>query len=110
MHRLRSDDASSQTPTTCRTPWVSWLVHKEGSLYEVQHLLGHESFQSTQHYTHLQPDAHKAGSWRLGTSRCSAAGCCIDDPSPCPPWTGRRSLRGAGHLRSGVAGRSARRS
>ncbi|MCX4862124.1 tyrosine-type recombinase/integrase [Streptomyces canus] len=48
-----------------RDTCVSWLVQKDFSLYEVQHLLGHESFQSTQRYAHLQPDAHKAvlGAW-----------------------------------------------
>jgi hypothetical protein len=39
--------------------------HPQVSLYEVQHLLGHESFQATQRHARLQPDAHKAalGAW-----------------------------------------------
>ncbi|MFF3830959.1 hypothetical protein ACFYXX_09360 [Streptomyces sp. NPDC002458] len=37
------------------------MARPEGSfLYEVQHLLGHESFETTQRYAHLQPDAHNA--------------------------------------------------
>ncbi|MCD9904777.1 hypothetical protein LUR56_40960 [Streptomyces sp. MT29] len=46
------------------------------ALYEVQHLLGHESFQTTQRYAHLQPDAHKAvlGAWeRMETPLTIAA-------------------------------------
>jgi integrase len=55
-------------PHSMRHTCASWLVARpEGvSLYEVQHLLGHESFQTTQRYAHLQPDAHKAvlGAWK----------------------------------------------
>ncbi|MFD3582877.1 tyrosine-type recombinase/integrase [Streptomyces sp. NPDC058683] len=52
-------------PHSMRHTCASWLVQKGVSLYEVQHLLGHESFQTTQRYAHLQPDAHKAvlGAW-----------------------------------------------
>jgi integrase len=58
-------------PHSMRHTCASWLVQKGVSLYEVQHLLGHESFQTTQRYAHLQPDAHKAvlGAWeRLETA------------------------------------------
>ncbi|MFD1306887.1 tyrosine-type recombinase/integrase [Streptomyces kaempferi] len=52
-------------PHSMRHTCASWLVQNGVSLYEVQHLLGHESFQTTQQYAHLQPDAHKAvlGAW-----------------------------------------------
>ncbi|GAA0576795.1 hypothetical protein GCM10010394_01620 [Streptomyces crystallinus] len=56
---------SHYPPHSMRHTCASWLVQKGVSLYEVQHLLGHESFQTTQRYAHLQPDAHKAvlGAW-----------------------------------------------
>ncbi|MFF4320704.1 tyrosine-type recombinase/integrase [Streptomyces sp. NPDC001568] len=52
-------------PHSIRHTCASWLVQKGVSLYEVQHLLGHESFQTTQGCAHLQPDAHKTvlGEW-----------------------------------------------
>ncbi|MFI6207650.1 tyrosine-type recombinase/integrase [Streptomyces sp. NPDC051041] len=52
-------------PHSMRHICASWLVQKGVSLHEVQHLLGHESFQTTQRYAHLQPDAHKSvlGAW-----------------------------------------------
>ncbi|MFF7091010.1 tyrosine-type recombinase/integrase [Streptomyces rubradiris] len=54
------------SPHPMRHTCASWLVQKGVSLYEVQHLLGHESFQTTPRYAHLQPDAHKAalGAWQ----------------------------------------------
>ncbi|WP_190019587.1 tyrosine-type recombinase/integrase [Streptomyces hiroshimensis] len=63
-------------PHTMRHTCASWLVQKGVPLYEVQHLLGHESFQNTQRYAHLQPDAHRAvlGAWdRLDTPLTIAA-------------------------------------
>lgn len=47
-------------PHSIRHTCASWLVQKGVPLYEVQHLLGHESFETTQRYAHLQPDAHNA--------------------------------------------------
>jgi site-specific recombinase XerD len=37
---------------------ASWLVLDGVPLYDVQALLGHESFTTTQRYAHLKPDAH----------------------------------------------------
>lgn len=46
------------SPHTCRHTAASWLVQAGVSLYDVQRLLGHESFATTQRYAHLAPDAH----------------------------------------------------
>lgn len=46
------------TPHVCRHTAASWLVQDGVPLYDVQRLLGHESFQTTQRYAHLAPDAH----------------------------------------------------
>lgn len=58
-------------PHTCRHTAASWLVQDGVPLYDVQALLGHESFATTQRYAHLAPDAHDAvlASWqnRLST-------------------------------------------
>jgi integrase len=39
---------------------ASWLVQAGVPLYDVQRLLGHESFSVTQRYAHLAPDVHDA--------------------------------------------------
>jgi integrase len=44
-------------PRVMRHTAASWLV-MDGALYDVQALLGHESFATTQRYAHLAPDAH----------------------------------------------------
>jgi hypothetical protein len=36
----------------------SWLVQDGAPLYDVQALLGHEDYATTQRYAHLAPDAH----------------------------------------------------
>ncbi|MBB5130506.1 integrase [Thermocatellispora tengchongensis] len=45
-------------PKIMRHTAASWLVMDGVPLYDVQHLLGHESFATTQRYAHLAPDAH----------------------------------------------------
>ena len=48
------------SPHALRHTAASWLVQEGVPLYDVQALLGHESFQVTQRYAHLRPDAHGA--------------------------------------------------
>lgn len=45
-------------PRIMRHTAASWLVMDGVPLYDVQALLGHESFLTTQRYAHLAPDAH----------------------------------------------------
>lgn len=45
-------------PKIMRHTAASWLVQDGVPLYDVQALLGHESFTTTQRYAHLAPDAH----------------------------------------------------
>jgi integrase len=51
-HRIRFP------PRIMRHTAASRLVQDGVPLYDVQALLGHESFATTQRYAHLQPDAH----------------------------------------------------
>lgn len=44
-------------PHTLRHTAASWLVMDGVDLYRVQHLLGHESYATTQRYSHLAPNA-----------------------------------------------------
>lgn len=57
-------------PKIMRHTAASWLVMDGVPLYDVQHLLGHESFTTTQRYAHLAPDAHGKirESWRRRSS------------------------------------------
>ncbi|MCW2902896.1 MAG: site-specific integrase [Streptosporangiaceae bacterium] len=54
------------SPHALRHSAASWLVQDGVPLYDVQALLGHESFQVTQRYSHLAPDAHSVveDAWR----------------------------------------------
>ncbi|MFC3984952.1 tyrosine-type recombinase/integrase [Streptosporangium jomthongense] len=52
-HRIRR-----YPPRVMRHTAASWLVQDGVPLYDVQALLGHESFETTQRYAHLAPDAH----------------------------------------------------
>jgi integrase len=57
-------------PRIMRHTAASWLVQDGVPLYDVQALLGHEDYATTQRYAHLAPDAHSKvlESWsrRLG--------------------------------------------
>lgn len=65
-------------PRIMRHTAASWLVQDGVPLYDVQALLGHESFATTQRYAHLAPDAHSKiiESWtrRSGASVAHGAG------------------------------------
>ena len=45
-------------PRIMRHTATSWLVIDGVPLYDVQALLGHESYRTTERYAHLAPDAH----------------------------------------------------
>lgn len=56
---LRRAGVRPGTPHDMRHTAASHLVQAGVPLYEVQMLLGHESFATTTRYAHLQPDAHE---------------------------------------------------
>jgi len=45
-------------PRIMRHTAASWLVQDGVPLYDIQQLLGHEDYATTQRYAHLAPDAH----------------------------------------------------
>ena len=53
-------------PKVMRHTAASWLVMDGVPLYDVQALLGHESFRTTERYAHLAPDVHDRviGAWQ----------------------------------------------
>jgi integrase len=53
QHRIRRFP-----PRIMRHTAASWLVQDGVPLYDVQALLGHEDYATTQRYAHLAPDAH----------------------------------------------------
>ena len=57
-------------PKIMRHTAASWLVRGGVPLYDVQALLGHESYATTQRYAHLAPEAHSKviESWARRTS------------------------------------------
>lgn len=62
----------NHTPHACRHTAASWLVQAGVPLYDVQAFLGHESYETTQRYAHLQPDSHGRieEAWGLLSHRC----------------------------------------
>lgn len=56
----RVEPVPRDDPHNCRHTAASWLVQEGVPLYDVQALLGHESYVTTQRYAHLAPDAHGA--------------------------------------------------
>jgi Phage integrase family len=58
LRRLPAQDPEVPATDYAAHTAASWLVQDGVPLYDVQALLGHESFATTQRYAHLAPDAH----------------------------------------------------
>ena len=56
--RSRTAGVRRFPPRIMRHTAASWLVQDGVPLYDVQALLGHEDYATTQRYAHLAPDAH----------------------------------------------------
>lgn len=63
-------------PRIMRHTAASWLVQDAVPLYDVQALLGHEDYATTQRYAHLRPGAHDkvTESWSRRTSKIRTPG------------------------------------
>lgn len=59
---LKADDPQHKirrfAPRVMRHTAASWLVQDGVPLYDVQSLLGHESYRTAERYSHLAPDSH----------------------------------------------------
>jgi integrase len=55
---VKAADIRRFPPRIMRHTAASWLVQDGVPLYDVQALLGHEDYATTQRYAHLAPDAH----------------------------------------------------
>lgn len=77
-------------PRVMRHTAASWLVQDGVPLYDVQALLGHESFATTQRYAHLRPGAHDkvVQSWRQAQHRTAGHGGDYDACARCQRATG----------------------
>jgi len=71
----------SLPPKHIRHTAASWLVQDGVPLYDVQALLGYESFRTTGRYAHLAPDAHDRvlKSWAGRTKKDTGARVAHDD-------------------------------
>lgn len=66
---VRASGVRRFPPKIMRHTAASWLVQDGVPLYDVQDLLGHESYATTSRYAHLRPEAHEKviASWARRT-------------------------------------------